>query len=77
VIENTADKLRRVGRLQEGELSPHWRVTDQPEPPRDKGMPLWVMISAGAGLTLAVLIYIVLNFVLTKNLNEAIDQLLR
>ena len=77
VIENTADKLRRVGRLQEGELSPHWRVTDQPEPPRDRGMPLWAMISAGAGLALAVIIYVVLNFVLTKNLNEAIDQLLR
>lgn len=77
VIENTADKLRRAGRLQEGELSPHWRVTDQPEPPRDTGLPLWAMISAGAGLALAVIIYVVLNFVLTKNLNEAIDQLLR
>lgn len=77
VIENTADHLRRVGRLQEGELSPHWRVTDQPEPPRDKGLPLWAMISAGAGLALAIIIYLALNFVLTKNLNEAIDQLLR
>jgi len=77
VIENTADHLRRVGRLQEGELSPHWRVTDQPEPPRDKGLPLWAIISAGAGLALAIIIYLALNFVLTKNLNEAIDQLLR
>ncbi|HEY0546758.1 MAG TPA: type IVB secretion system protein IcmH/DotU [Pyrinomonadaceae bacterium] len=77
VIENTADHLRSVGRLQEGELSPHWRVTDQPQPPRDKGMPLWAIISAGAGLALAIIIYLALNFVLTKNLNEAIDQLLR
>ncbi len=77
VIENTADQLRKVGRLQEGELSPHWRVTDQPEPPRDKGLPLWAWISAGAGAFLALIIYVTLNFVLTKNLNEAIDQLLR
>lgn len=77
VIENTAEHLRRAGRLQEGELSPHWRVTDQPEPPKDKGMPLWLMISAGAGVAVAVLIYIVLNFVLTKDLNAAGEQLLR
>jgi type VI secretion system protein ImpK len=77
VIENTAEQLRRVGRLHDGELSPHWRVTDQPEPPKDRGLPLWAMISAGAGLALAIVIYITLNFVLTGNLNEAIDQLLR
>lgn len=77
VIENTAEHLRRAGRLQDGELSPHWRVTDQPEPPRDKGLPLWAMISAGAGLAAVILIYVVLNFVLRGNLNEAINQLLR
>ncbi len=77
VIENTAEHLRRVGRLQESELSPHWRVTDQPEPPRDHGLPLWAMISAGAGLALALLIYVVLNFVLAGHLKDAIAQLLR
>jgi type VI secretion system protein ImpK len=77
VIENTAEHLRRVGRLQEGELSPHWRVTDQPEPPREKGFPLWAMISAGAGLALALIIYIALNFILSRNLNETINQLLK
>ena len=77
VIRNTAEHLRRAGRLHEGELSPHWKVLDQPEPPRDPGIPLWVKIGGGAGLALVILIYMVLNFLLRTDLNAAKEQLLR
>lgn len=77
VIANTADQLRRVGRLYEGELSPHWRVNDQPEPPRDPGIPLWVKITGGVSVGLVILIYMVLSFLLSRELNAAKEQLLR
>jgi type VI secretion system protein ImpK len=77
VIENTATQLRRVGRLQETELSPHWRVADQPEPARDLGLPLWAKIGAGVAVMFAVLIYLVLALLLHSNVNEAGEQLLR
>ncbi|HXQ72292.1 MAG TPA: type IVB secretion system protein IcmH/DotU [Pyrinomonadaceae bacterium] len=76
LIENTAAQLRRVGRLSEGELSPHWSVTDQPEPRRDPGVPLWLKISAIAVFGLAVLVYIILLLVLRSDVNAATYQLL-
>lgn len=77
VIDRTAAELQRVGRLREGELSPHWKVTDQPEPPRDPGLPLWLKLGAGATLAIIVLIYLVLMFVLRSDVNAAKEQLLR
>jgi type VI secretion system protein ImpK len=77
VIENVATHLRRVGRLQETELSPHWKVTDQPEPPKDPGLPLWAKIGAAVAFLFVVMIYIVLYFLLRSDLNAAKEQLLR
>ncbi len=77
LIESIGGQLKKVGRLQETELSPHWKVTDQPEPQRLPGLPLWAKIGAGACFMIAVLIYLVL-FVLTKSeVWSAKDQLLR
>ena len=76
VIEKTAAQLKRVGRLQETDLSPHWKVTDQPEPPRDPGLPLWAKISAGAGLGLFLFIYLILFFLIRSDLRSATEQLL-
>jgi type VI secretion system protein ImpK len=77
VIENTAAQLRRVGRLQETELSPHWKVTDQPEPPSIPGLPLFVKLGAVVGFFFVVLIYLVLQLVLHTDLSKALNQLLR
>ncbi len=77
LIERTSAELRRVGRLQETELSPHWRVTDQPEPPPEGGIPWWLIMGAGAVFCLVVLIYLILFFVLGSDLKAAQEQLLR
>lgn len=77
VIQNTADHLRRANRLYEGELSPHWKATDQPEPVSKTGLPLWVKISAGASLGIAVLIFMILKLLLRSDIKQAVEQLLR
>src|SRR2546423_5849740 len=76
VIRATADQLRAAGRLQEGDLSPHWRVLDRQEPRRDPGLPLWAKIGAGVFACLAILIYMVLIFLLKSDVNAAKEQLL-
>jgi type VI secretion system protein ImpK len=77
LIKNTAAQLKRVGRLQETDLSPHWKVMDQPEPPRDPGLPLWAKIGAASGLLLVVVIYLVLLLLVTLDLRAAEGQLTR
>jgi type VI secretion system protein ImpK len=77
VIENIADFLRRAGRLQMCSLSPHWKVTDQPEPVKDAGLPRWMKVGGAVGLGVVILIYVLLNFLLIGELNTAKEQLLR
>lgn len=76
-IATVADYLRRVGRLRGGALSPHWKVTDQPELSSEPFLPRWVMVWGSVALGLVVLIYIVLSFLLTGEVNEIKQQLLR
>jgi len=77
VIENIADFLRRAGRLQISPLSPHWKVTDQPEPVKDAGLPRWIKIGGTVGLGVVILIYVLFNFLLISELNGAKELLLR
>jgi type VI secretion system protein ImpK len=77
IIRNTANHLRRVGRLSENELSPHWLATDQPGPPIDPGVPIWAKIGAAACLALVLFFYLVLHLLLSNDLKLARDQLLR
>jgi type VI secretion system protein ImpK len=77
LMEATANQLRRVGRLQEGDLSPHWKVTDQPPPPSRRGIPLWVTICASVLVVFVLLIYLALNLLLSSDLHAAQEQLLR
>lgn len=77
VIENVADYLRRAGRLRAGGLSPHWKVTDQPEPRKDPGIPRWVMIGGGVAVGLFIFVYMILNFLLRSDISAAQEQLLR
>lgn len=77
LIENIAAFLRRRGRLLSGELSPHWKITDQPEPVADPGLPLWMKIGGSVGIAMVVLIYMLLDYLLTGELYQAKEQLLR
>ena len=77
VIENIAGFLRRAGRIQAGPLSPHWKVTDQPEPVADPGVPTWMKAGAVVGSGVVMLIYILLNSLLIGELHTAKEQLLR
>ena len=77
LIKSTAAQLKRVGRLQETDLSPHWKVLDQPQPPTDPGIPVWLKISSAAVLFAVVLIYLVLLLLLKSDLRTATEQLLR
>lgn len=77
VIEHTASELKRVGRLKEADLSPHWKVRDQPPPPQDPRLPLWAKIGAGAGVVVVILIYLVLSIVLFLHVQKEMDQLLK
>jgi type VI secretion system protein ImpK len=77
VIKNTAGQLRKAGRLQETDLSPHWKVMDQQKPRVDPGTPLWLKIGAGAVLVVIGLIYLVILLVLKSEVRTATEQLLR
>ena len=77
IIRKTADQLRRVGRLSENELSVHWLATDQPEPRRDPGIPIWAKIGAAACLALVLFFYLVLHLLLSNEIKAAQEQLLR
>jgi type VI secretion system protein ImpK len=77
VIKTTAAELRRVGRLQETDLSPHWKVLDQPKPQVDPGIPVWLKIGAVVVLIGVVLIYFVILVVLKSEVWSAREQLLR
>ncbi|HVG39146.1 MAG TPA: type IVB secretion system protein IcmH/DotU [Pyrinomonadaceae bacterium] len=76
VIENVAETLRRVGRLQTGDISPHWRVTDQPEPPKEEGLPLWFKLGAGGAVLLLVVFYAVIYLLLNQTVKAAQEQFL-
>jgi type VI secretion system protein ImpK len=77
VIEAVADCLRRVNRLRAVALSPHWKVSDQPEIVSADGLPLWAKIGGGVGLGLAFFIFLIFHFWISSNLNAAIKELLR
>jgi type VI secretion system protein ImpK len=77
LIKNTAAQLKRIGRLQETDLSPHWKVVDQPKPPSDPGIPVWLKIGSAAVLIAVVLIYLVILLLLKSDVRTATEQLLR
>jgi len=77
VIENVADHLRRTGRLRGGALSPHWKANDQPEVKPDPGLSRWVTLGGGVALGFVLLVFIIFSFLLSRDLNEAMNTLLR
>jgi type VI secretion system protein ImpK len=77
VIERVADSLRRVNRLRTGALSPHWKVSDQPELLTDKGIPTWAKVTGAGALGLMLLLYLIFSFWLNSSLASATRELLR
>ncbi len=68
VIKNVADALRSVNRLQPVALSGRWQATDQPEAPRDEGLPAWVKFGGIAAIALVIVTYVILYLLLQREL---------
>lgn len=77
VIETTAEYLRKAGRLQAVELSPHWLVQDQPEPPKKKTLPIWFKISTLSLVVLMILFYLGELIFRNKFLSDALGKMLK
>jgi type VI secretion system protein ImpK len=77
VLQTTASELRKSGRLQDEDLSPHWKVNDQPPPPVRRRVPIWIWIASGLLVSFVFIVYIALNLFLTSDLRAAQEQLLR
>lgn len=76
VIENTAEQLRRAGRLRDGHLSLRWKATDQPGAPPREGWEAWAKVG-GFGLCALLLLYVLLGSLLSSDLRSAKEMLLR
>ena len=77
ITESVAEYLRRANRLRAVALSPHWKVTDQPELRTITWLPRWAKVAGGISLGALILIYVILKFFLGIEIREAISQLLR
>ena len=77
VMETTADYLRKAGRLKAVDLSPHWLVEDQPEPPKKKKLPIWFKLGSGFLMALMLLIYLVIFLLNNNYLNNKLEEILR
>ena len=75
IMQKTADALVKVGKITKVELSPHWIVNDQPEPPKKRGMPTWAKMMAFSGLGVAILVYLIMFIWSSSILSEAMKIL--
>ncbi|HEU0184844.1 MAG TPA: type IVB secretion system protein IcmH/DotU [Blastocatellia bacterium] len=77
-INKVTERLRQVGRLRGGALSPHWKVTDQPEPPPpEPELPRWVIWAAVGSVGMVALVYTILNWILIGDVNDFMQGLLK
>jgi type VI secretion system protein ImpK len=77
-INKVTERLRHVGRLRSGSLSPHWKVTDQPEPPPpEPDLPRWVIWTAVGSVGMVALVYTILNWILIGDINDFMQSLLK
>lgn len=74
-MQTTANALVKAGRIKPVELAPHWLSTDQPTPPKKRGMPIWAKIGALAGLGLAFIVYLIMFLLSSKFLQDTVDKL--
>jgi type VI secretion system protein ImpK len=69
VIEGVAEYLRSAGRLKANALAGHWFVDDQPALLREPMFPLWMKIGGCVAVSLLVVTYLILFFLLRNDLN--------
>lgn len=74
-MQSTANALVKAGKIKPVELSPNWLVNDQPAPVERRGMPTWAKITAGAGLALALIIYLGMFVLSYKFVQDAVSNL--
>ena len=74
-MQKTANALVKVGRIKSVELSPHWLVEDQPEPPEEKKMPVWAKLAAFGGLGVAFIAYLLMFLLSASFLDGAMQKL--
>ncbi len=77
IMQSTANALVKAGKIKPVELSPNWLANDQPEVPKDRGLPTWAKISAFSGLGLALITYLIMFLMSSMYLKEAVDKLQR
>lgn len=77
VIATVADHLARLGRLQLMTLSPLGQAPDQARQRVEPSLPRWVRIGGGVWLWLLILLGMILDFLLSSDLHNAINELLR
>jgi type VI secretion system protein ImpK len=75
IMQETANALIKAGKIVPVELAPNWLSTDQPTPPKKRGMPAWAKISALSGLGLALIVYFVMFLMSSKFLQDALEAL--
>lgn len=75
IMRSTADALVKAGRIKPVELSPNWFANDQPEPPKKRGMPTWAIVTAFAGLGVAIVAYLIMFLMSSNYLRDAVDRL--
>lgn len=75
IMQQTADALVKAGKISKVDLSPHWLANDQPAPPEKRGMPTWAKVAAFGGLCFALLLYLVMFFLSSTFLNDAMQKL--
>jgi type VI secretion system protein ImpK len=76
-IEKIAEKLRELGRLPDGGLSPNWRQDDQPPRPRALSLPAWTKLGGLALACLVVLLFLTLKILVESGAYGVQQQLLR
>jgi type VI secretion system protein ImpK len=75
VVDGVAEFLRRANRLRTAVLSPHWKVTDQPEPREpDPGLPKWVRVGAPIAVAAVVLLWLLLFTILDVSVRNAVQE---
>jgi type VI secretion system protein ImpK len=67
-IVQVAQYLRSVGRLTPNTLSAHWQATDQPEVPKEKGIPIWFKLGLAGMVAIVLLTWVVLYILLQREL---------
>jgi type VI secretion system protein ImpK len=71
-LEKTRNLLQKLGRLQSFELSPHWKMEDQPEIPKRQPLPVWAKVAIALAGFLVITLYLTLYFALMYEANKQI-----